>query len=146
MFLSCCSRYSHSNSPSRVIPQPSAQIAYINHVLESASETRYHDAAGLFNRFLKTSPFVELWKFYLAYVRYVYDISCLARRIHSQLQYRKMNTGPDTRDTVRKAYEFALNHIGHDRDSSELWVDYIQFLKAGEVSLRIFNMKFILDK
>ena len=48
-----------------------------------------------------------------------------------------MNAGPDTRDTVRKAYEFALNHIGHDRDSSELWADYIQFLKAGEVSLPI---------
>lgn len=114
-------------------------------MLESASETRYHDAAGLFNRFLKTSPFVELWKFYLAYVRYVSDVPSLSRRIHSQLQRRKMNTGPDTRDTVRKAYEFALNHIGHDRDSSELWVDYIQFLKAGEVSRRIFDTYHNLD-
>lgn len=44
-----------------------------------------------------------------------------------------MNTGPATRDTVRKAYEFALNHIGQDKDSTEIWTDYIQFLKAAEV-------------
>ena len=119
------------------VPQPSAQIAYINHVLESISETRYHDAAALFSRFLKTSPFVELWKFYLSYVRWVYAIFMCTAHIHCMRICSKMNAGPDTRDTVRKAYEFALNHIGHDRDSSELWSDYIQFLKAGEVSCRV---------
>ncbi|KAI0689097.1 hypothetical protein BC835DRAFT_1549432 [Cytidiella melzeri] len=93
----------------------SAQTAYINHLLESSRETRYHEAEGLFKRFLRTSSFVELWKFYLAYVR-------------------RLNTGPNVRDTVRMAYEFALNHIGHDRESSELWSDYIQFLKAGETA------------
>ena len=34
---------------------------------------------------------------------------------------------------MRKAYEYALNHIGHDKDSNEIWTDYIQFLKSGEV-------------
>jgi len=33
---------------------------------------------------------------------------------------------------VRKAYEYALNHIGHDKESNEIWTDYIQFLKTGE--------------
>ncbi|KAI0337339.1 Suf-domain-containing protein [Trametopsis cervina] len=94
---------------------PSAQIAYINHILESSRETKYHDAEGLFKRFLKTSPFVELWEDYLSYVR-------------------RMNAGPNSRDTVRMAYEFALIHIGHDKESSQLWTDYIQFLKSGETA------------
>lgn len=44
-----------------------------------------------------------------------------------------MNQGPNVRDTVRKAYEYALNHIGHDKESSEIWTDYIQLLKSVEV-------------
>lgn len=43
-----------------------------------------------------------------------------------------MNTGPSTRDTVRKAYEFALSHVGQDKDSGDIWADYIQFVKSGE--------------
>jgi cleavage stimulation factor subunit 3 len=45
-----------------------------------------------------------------------------------------VNTGPSTRDTVRKAYEFALAHVGQDKDSYEIWNEYIQFLKQGEVN------------
>lgn len=92
---------------------PSAQIAYINHVLESSDSKRFSQAATLFNKYLKTSPFLDLWKFYLNYVK-------------------KMNSGPNTRDIVRKALEYALNHIGHDKDSTEIWQDYIAFLKAEE--------------
>ncbi|THG95903.1 hypothetical protein EW026_g5829 [Hermanssonia centrifuga] len=43
-----------------------------------------------------------------------------------------MTSGPNTRETVRKVYEFALNHIGQDKEATEIWTDYIQFLKAGE--------------
>jgi hypothetical protein len=42
---------------------------------------------------------------------------------------------PGTRDNVKKAYEFALNHVGQDKDSGEIWSDYIQFLKASEVCI-----------
>ena len=45
-----------------------------------------------------------------------------------------MNTGPQTRDTVRKAFEFALNHVGQDKDSADIWAEYIQFVKQGEVA------------
>lgn len=47
---------------------------------------------------------------------------------------RRRNSGPSTRDIVRKSYEFALNHVGQDKDAGEIWNDYIQFLKAGETS------------
>ena len=47
---------------------------------------------------------------------------------------RRVNTGPQTRDTVRKAFEFALNHVGQDKDSADIWAEYIQFVKQGEVA------------
>ncbi|GJE94378.1 HAT and Suf domain-containing protein [Phanerochaete sordida] len=93
----------------------SAQIPYIRHILESSSPTKYQYAEGLFKRSLKTSPFVDLWKYYLRYVQ-------------------QMNTAPTNKDTVRKAYEFALNHIGHDKESGSIWSDYIQFLKDLEAA------------
>ncbi|KAH9950118.1 Suf-domain-containing protein [Amylocystis lapponica] len=89
----------------------SAQIAYINHFLEDPAS--FGIAESLFLRFLRKSPWVDLWKFYLIYIR-------------------RLNTGPNAREVIRKSYEFALNHVGQDKDSTEIWTDYIQFLKAGE--------------
>ncbi|KAJ7226640.1 hypothetical protein B0H12DRAFT_1148987 [Mycena haematopus] len=60
-----------------------------------------HDAEELLNKFLRTSPSVELWKFYLDYVR-------------------RLNNGPTTRDTMRKA--------------GSIWAECIQFLNAAESS------------
>ncbi|KAF7794503.1 hypothetical protein EIP86_005637 [Pleurotus ostreatoroseus] len=94
---------------------PSAQIAYLNHVLESSNPTKYQYAGSLFEKYLKISPFVDLWKVYLSYVR-------------------KITANSAERDTVRKAYEFALNHIGQDKDSTEIWADYIQLLKAAQAT------------
>lgn len=34
-----------------------------------------------------------------------------------------------SRDKLRQAYEFTLNHIGIDYHSSSLWTDYIAFLQ-----------------
>ena len=53
-----------------------------------------------------------------------------------------MNVSPSTRDIVRKSYEFALNHVGQDKESGDIWNDYIQFLKAGEVRLFILCIFF----
>lgn len=56
---------------------------------------------------------------------------------HSLIFYRRVNSGPSTRETVRKAYEFALSHVGQDKDSGEIWNEYIQFLKVGEVNTHV---------
>ncbi|KAK7438024.1 mRNA 3'-end-processing protein rna14 [Stygiomarasmius scandens] len=87
----------------------SAQIAYINHFLNKPNT--FNQAEELFKRFLRGSPSVELLRFYLTYVR-------------------RINADPSTRDTVRKAYEFALGLVGQDRDSGDMWADYINFLNA----------------
>jgi cleavage stimulation factor subunit 3 len=99
----------------------STQIAYLNHFLIPGS---FSFAEDLFKRFLKTSSSVELWKFYLTYVR-------------------RANPGPTTRDSVRMAYEFALSRVGQDKDSGEIWSDYIQFLRAGEVGILIHFLSLI---
>ena len=54
----------------------------------------------------------------------------LATRLNS---LRRNNVGNSQRDDVRKSYEFTLNHVGQDKDSGEIWSDYIQFLQSGEV-------------
>ncbi|KAH9843581.1 Suf-domain-containing protein [Rhodofomes roseus] len=91
----------------------SAQIAYLNHYTDNP-ET-FGSAVTLFKRYLTKSSSVDLWKFYLTFVR-------------------RVNTGPNSRDIIRTAYEFALGHVGQDKDSGEMWSDYIQFLKAGETT------------
>lgn len=93
------------------LQQSSAQIRYINHFLNPPS---FAFVQTLFKRFLIPSPCVDLWKFYLTFVR-------------------RVNTNPSQREQVRMAYEFTLNHVGQDKDSSEIWIDYIQFIKSGEV-------------
>ncbi|KAJ6447973.1 Suf-domain-containing protein [Mycena vitilis] len=91
----------------------SAQTAYTAHFLNSPSS--YGEAEELLNKFLRTSPSAELWKFYLDYVR-------------------RANSGPKMHEILRKAYDFALNHIGQDRDSGSIWADYIQFLNAADTT------------
>ncbi|KAJ7174432.1 Suf-domain-containing protein [Mycena filopes] len=93
----------------------SAQTAYLKHFADNPA-TR-SDAEELLNKFLRASPSIELWNFYLSYVR----------RINTP-------TTPATRENVRKAFEFAVKNIGHDRESGPMWHEYIQFLNAGEGS------------
>ncbi|KAF8890420.1 hypothetical protein BD779DRAFT_1622535 [Infundibulicybe gibba] len=90
-----------------------AQIAYISHFLND--QETFPAAEELFIQFLRTSPCVDLWRFYLTYVR-------------------RINTGTATREIVRKSYEFALSHVGQDKESGEIWSDYIQFLNSGETT------------
>ena len=54
-------------------------------------------------------------------------------RLNSRWILRRNNVGNAQRDDVRKSYEFTLNHVGQDKDSGEIWSDYIQFLQSGEV-------------
>lgn len=63
--------------------------------------------------------------------------------VESYLHYiRRQNPIPpagspniDTvRSTIRKAYEFALRDCGEDRESGDIWKEYIVFLGEGEVS------------
>ncbi|RDX43084.1 hypothetical protein OH76DRAFT_1245226 [Lentinus brumalis] len=91
---------------------PSVQIAYLQHFLDDP--TQYNYAETLFKKFLlRTTPSVELLKFYLTYIR-------------------RITKGPNAREVIQKCYDFALSHASQDKDSYDIWQDYINFLKAGE--------------
>ena len=111
----------------------SAEIAYLNHFLNPGLFQYY--AKALFKRFLRTSPTVDLWKFYLTYVRFIVsEIMALQQGFWCNIEiYRCVNTLPSSHKAVSQAYKFVLNCIGQDKDSSEIWYDYIQFIKAGKV-------------
>lgn len=69
----------------------------------------------------------------------------LSFKVFPSLQRRRLNSANSQRDIVRKSYEFALNHIGQDKDSGSIWHDYIQLIKSGEVNkFAIFPSLFIL--
>ncbi len=40
----------------------------------------------------------------------------------------------DEKESVCKAFEFALDHVGADINSTQIWRDYILFLKAAKAS------------
>lgn len=69
----------------------------------------------LFPRCLTLTGNVELCRLYVAYVRRVNDV---------------ITGGEKARGTVIQAFEFAVNKVGIDVHSSELWNDYLDFLKS----------------
>ncbi|TRM68704.1 hypothetical protein BD626DRAFT_394151 [Schizophyllum amplum] len=88
-----------------------AQVSYIDWFMKHG---RFNEAEDLFKRYLRGSPMVDLWRFYLQYVL-----------------RPKADGNPPSRDVIRKSYEFALQHIGQDKDSGEIWRDYIHFIESG---------------
>lgn len=64
-----------------------------------------------------TVPNVKLWTVYLNYIRRRNDL----------------NNDPSgqARRTITQSYEFVIDNIGVDRDSGNIWQDYVQFVKNG---------------
>ncbi|WWD10146.1 hypothetical protein V865_008280 [Kwoniella europaea PYCC6329] len=62
---------------------------------------------------------VSIWKAYLHYIRRQNPI---------------VDSAPNAeaiRETITKAYEFALKECGYDRESGEIWEEYIKFVSEG---------------
>jgi len=72
---------------------------------------------GIFQSALMKIQSIPLWSLYLDHVRRRNDILT--------------DASGQGRQTVSQAYEFVLNHVGHDKDSGKIWQDYIAFIKAG---------------
>ena len=56
--------------------------------------------------------------------------TCNVLREHRRRNGLNDPTG-QARQVVNQSYEFVLENIGQDRDSGQIWHDYIQFLKTG---------------
>lgn len=75
------------------------------------------DAEQLFGRCLMTVPNVKLWTAYLNYIRRRNDLN--------------NDASGQARRTITQSYEFVIDNIGMDRDSGNIWQDYVQFVKNG---------------
>ena len=65
-----------------------------------------------------------------------------ADSLESYLHYiRRQNpvvegpTAGETRATIIRSYDFALEKCGTDKDSGELWQEYLEFLSSPKVRL-----------
>lgn len=73
-------------------------------------------AEEIFKRCLHTCLNVELWHTYLKYVR------------------SKENKEQQPVGTSQAAYEHALENVGFDVSSNEIWLEYLEYLKNIKVS------------
>lgn len=71
----------------------------------------------IFNRTLLTLPNVGLWGVYLDYVRRRNPLST--------------DTSGQARRTISSAYDLALQYVGMDKDSGNIWNDYVEFIRSG---------------
>lgn len=77
----------------------------------------------IFGRCLRTSTSVQLWHFYLTYIRRT-----------NPIDRSSAERSAPARDIITEAFEFSLAHVGADLEAGPIWYDYIEFLKEGDVS------------
>lgn len=95
-------------------------VAYADLELQHGN---FANVEAIFARVLRTSTSVRLWKFYLDYIRRV-----------NPIDVSDSQSARESKGVIAKSYEFALAHIGQDRESGEVWLSFINFLKEGQVS------------
>lgn len=74
-------------------------------------------AESLFQRSLLSVPNVQLWTTYINYIRRRNDLT--------------KDPNGQARQVISQSYEFVIDNVGVDRDSGQLWKDWIQFIKSG---------------
>lgn len=75
----------------------------------------FQKVESLFHQCFLITDNVELCRLYVSYVRRVNDV---------------ITGGEKARGTVIQAFEFAINKVGIDINSTALWNDYLEFLKS----------------
>lgn len=90
---------------------------WIQYATYEYKNRNYKHLEAIFARCLKSILNLDLWKFYLSYVR-------------------QMNVDPskaptaEQKNIITKAYEFALSFIGLDVNSTSIWLDYLDFVRS----------------
>lgn len=80
-----------------------------------AAENELNRVEALFGRALMASLNLDIWNYYLDYIRRTHPLS---------------TGGTAARTVVSQAYEFVLQHVGIDIESGSIWSEYIAFLKT----------------
>ncbi|KAF7724317.1 mRNA 3'-end-processing protein rna14 [Apophysomyces ossiformis] len=104
----------------KVFPtSPRHWLAYLELELKYSN---FNEVEALFTRCLKTVLSVDLWKFYLGYIR----------RINRGENGTAATS--EARTVIERAYEFVLENVGIDKDAGPIWADYIFFIKSAETT------------
>ncbi|XP_067035350.1 cleavage stimulation factor subunit 3-like [Acropora muricata] len=93
---------------------PNAGRYWRLYIEQEIKNNNYEQVEKLFQKCLIKVLNIDLWKCYLSYVR---DTKCSL---------------PNFRDKMLQAYEFALEKVGVDFNSYQIWIDFVNFLKTGE--------------
>lgn len=88
---------------------------------------------AIFSRCLRSSTSVDLWKFYLDYIRRINPTD------HTILGDQ---AAKDARILISQSFEFALAHVGQDRRAGDMWMEYINFLKERSQSVSNATMSY----
>ncbi|PHH72719.1 hypothetical protein CDD80_4300 [Ophiocordyceps camponoti-rufipedis] len=96
---------------------PQAADIWVEWIEMELDLDNFVDAERLFGQCLMSVLNVKLWTIYLNYIRRRNDL----------------NNDPagHGRRTVAQSYDFVIDNIGVDRDSGNIWQDYIAFIKSG---------------
>ncbi|GAA5894906.1 cleavage polyadenylation factor subunit RNA14 [Sporobolomyces salmoneus] len=99
---------------------PDASQQWISYCDLELSHSNFSQVEAIFSRCLRISTSVELWRFYLDYIRRI-----------NPIDPGNIEAAKQTRSIIATAFEFALAHIGQDRRAGELWFEFIDFLREG---------------
>lgn len=86
-----------------------------NYVNFELNRGEFNNVEQIFAKCLPITNDVDLCRTYVSYVRRVNDV---------------ITGGEKARTTVLQAFDFAVNKVGTDVDSAELWKDYLDFFKS----------------
>ncbi|ANB15701.1 Rna14p [Sugiyamaella lignohabitans] len=100
-----------------VVYFPTSSDIWMDYLDLEQSNGEFQKVEQLFARCLPKILNVELWSYYLAYIRRINNINI---------------DGDKARTTISQAYEFVLDRVGFDIDSGPIWNDYIEFIKSRE--------------
>ncbi|WFC95429.1 mRNA 3'-end-processing protein rna14 [Malassezia brasiliensis] len=103
---------------------PNAASHWIAYAEMELAHSNFGRVDAIFVRCLRTTLSVDLWQFYLQYTRRVNPLPPFTGEDNSPRE--------QTRRVLEEAYEFALKHIGWDRESGMVWHDYLNLIRERE--------------
>ncbi|KAG5356186.1 mRNA 3'-end-processing protein [Yarrowia sp. B02] len=97
---------------------PLSAEVWIEYITLEMDNGEFKRLEQLFGRCLTRLPNLKLWNIYLTYVRRVNVLSAESDKIS------------EARTNIIKAFEFYLDHVGIDRESGNVWFEYLDFIKS----------------
>ncbi|KAK0536636.1 mRNA 3'-end-processing protein rna14 [Tilletia horrida] len=108
---------------------PTAEKQWVAYLDLELAHSNFAQVESLFARCLRNTPSMELWRFYLSYTRRVNPLPPITGGTDAAEETPREKT----RRTIEAAYEFCLSYIGREKDSGNIWMEYIHFIKEREV-------------